>query len=132
KHDQDPADRSVAGEEQLDLELPSRAVSFVNVPGPRRMCRDPFAASHPEAFAPRQALKRDMLVLAFPHRRGLQGLPQRLLPVPPVAEVGEYAQPEPRHEDEGDDRDVWRLELWMQPRKAVGKEVDAGHRVAEP
>src|SRR5207247_5267928 len=129
EHDQDPADRSVAGEEQLDLELPSWAVSFMNVSGPRRMCRDSFSAAHPETLAPRQALKGDMLVLALPHRRGLQGLPEGLMPISPVGEVREDAQREPRHEDEGRVRNVFEEELREhradEQRTHEGKDGDA-------
>jgi len=58
EHDQNAPNSPMPGEEQLDLELPPRAMSFMNVASPRGVGRDALASSHPEALAPGQALER--------------------------------------------------------------------------
>src|SRR6266550_9052902 len=109
--DQDSADRAVPRDEELYLELPPRAVSFMNVASPGRVGRDPFAAPHPESLAPGQALERQMLVLALADRRRLERLPERLMSIHAVGKVGEQAQHEPCHEDVRRVGDVFEQEL---------------------
>ena len=101
----------MAGEEELELELPARPVALVDVRGTRGMRSDPLPAAHAISRAPRQAFERYALHLALPRRRDLERLPERLVPVAHVQHVGECAEAEPAQEDHRRVRDVLEDEL---------------------